>query len=224
MENKKFGFYAAISTAVITLLTFGIAVATPPLAGPYCKAEKCYQYPYSDIASRFPRDYYWIYPAMFLIVSYYALMNYIHRNANEDKKIYSQIGIGFALMSSIVFLADFFLQISIIQPSLLNGEMDGISLLSQFNPHGIFIALEELGYILMSISFLFMAPVFGGTKLQNSVRWIFISNFILTFLAFILYSIYYGIFREYRFEVASISINWLTLIVSGILLSILYKK
>lgn len=224
MTLNRFSFYAAISTVIITLFTFVVAILTPPFSGPYCKAEKCYEYPYSDITSRFPRDYYWIYPAMVLMVSYVALMSSIHQHAGENKKIYSQIGLGFALISATIFFIDFFLQTSVIQPSLLNGETDGISILSQFNPHGIFIALEELGYIIMSISFLFMAPVFRGDKLENSIRWVFISNFVLTFLAFILYSFSYGIFREYRFEVVAISINWLGLIISGILLSKYFRK
>jgi hypothetical protein len=221
---KKFGFYVASFTSFITLLTFGIAIFTPPLSGPLCQAEKCYPYPYSEVSSRFPRDYYWIYPAIALVISYFLLVNYIHFSASENKKLFSQIGLGFAAMSSLVFLADFFLQISVIQPSLMKGEMDGISLLSQFNPHGIFIVLEELGYLLMSASLLFIALVFGGSKIEKSLKWIFVGNFILTLFAFIAYSAAYGIYREYRFEIASISLNWLTLIIGGILLSFLFKK
>jgi hypothetical protein len=29
----------------------------------------------------------------------------------------------------------------------MNGETDGLSILTQYNPHGIFIALEEIGYL-----------------------------------------------------------------------------
>jgi hypothetical protein len=57
--------------AVLTIGTFAIAIATPPLAGPLC-AGGCFTYPYSDIASRFPRDYYWMYPAMLLNLVYYT--------------------------------------------------------------------------------------------------------------------------------------------------------
>jgi hypothetical protein len=39
-----------------------------------------------------------------------------------------------------------------------------------------------------------------------------------------LFSVFYGIFREYRFEVAAFSINWLALVASGILLSIVFKR
>ena len=35
-------------------------------------------------------------------------------------------------------------------------------MLIQYNPHGVFIALEEPGYLVMSLSFLFMAPVEFG--------------------------------------------------------------
>lgn len=222
--RNKLGFYSAISTAVLTLITFGIAITTLPLSGPYCKAVSCYVYPYLDIVSRFPRDYYWMYAAMLMMIAYFVLMVCIHYWAKEDKKIFSQIGVYFALMATLILVSDFFIQLSVIQPSLLKGEVDGISLLSQFNPHGIFIVLEELGYFLMAISFGFMAPVFSGKRIEKAIRWTFTSAFVLTMLAFIYHSVIYGLNREYRFEVASISINWLALIISGILLAILFKR
>ncbi len=226
MENnaKKIGFWSAVLTTVLTLITFGIAIITPPLGGPYCTTG-CYSYPYSDITSRFPRDYYWMYPAILLVLAFYVLMVAVHYITQKDKKIFSHIGVSFALMSTVTFVIDYFLQISVIQPSLLQGETDGIALLSQFNAHGVFIVLEEMGFFMMSLSMLFMAPIFNGkTKVEKAIRWIFVGCFVLTILAFILYSIFYGIFREYRFEVAVISINWLALIVSGILLSIYFKR
>jgi hypothetical protein len=33
-----------------------------------------------------------------------------------------------------------------MQPSLLKGETEGLTLFLQYNPDGIFIALEDLGY------------------------------------------------------------------------------
>lgn len=222
--NFKFGFYTALITTILTFVSFGIAIFTPPPAGPYCNMQKCYEYPYQDIASRFPRDYIWIYPSMLMCLAYLALMSFIHGYASEEKKVYTRIGFSFALISSLVLLMDYFIQVSVIQPSLLLGEADGVAMLSQFNPHGVFIALEELGYIMMGFSFLFVAPVFGGNRLENWIKWLFVGAPILTFLSFLAYSFAYGVFREYRFEVAAISINWLTLIASGILLSIMFRK
>ena len=221
--QNKFGFYASISTAVLTIVTFVIAILTPPLSGPFCQND-CLVYPFLDIASRFPRDYIWMYPAILLMLSYIILSVCIHYCAPAEKKIYGHIGLVFALISATILIADYFLQLSVIQPSLLNGETDGIAMLTQYNPHGIFIALEDLGYLLMSFSFLFIALVFSGSRLEKSIRMVFMSGFVLTILSLVIISFMYGIHREYRFEVISISINWLVLIVSGILLSRFYKK
>lgn len=227
METRnivKVGFYSALLTVLLTLVTFGIAFLTPPLSGPYC-TDGCFSYPYSDIASRFPRDYIWMYPAMLLSLVYYVLMVAIHYFAPGDRKIFSHVGLSFALISTATLVIDYFLQVSVIQPSLLQGETDGIALLSQFNAHGVFIVLEEIGFFMMSMSMLFMAPVFvGATKAEKAIRWLFISCFALTAISFALYSVFYGIHREYLFEVATISINWLTLIASGILLSIVFRR
>lgn len=166
-----------------------------------------------------------MYPAIIMTLIYVVLMVCIHFNAAHDKKIFSQIGLSFALMAAVILILDYFIQLSVIQPSLLNGETDGIALLTQYNPHGIFIALEEIGYLLISLTFLFMAPVFSkNSRLEKSIRWIFVIGFSLTIIALILTSVLYGINREYRFEVMVITIDWAVLIATGILLSILFKR
>lgn len=221
---NKLGFYAAILTTVFTVGTFVIAFFTPPLSGPFC-SEGGFRYPFLDIASRFPRDYYWMYLALILTVIYIILMASIHQYASQDKKLFSLIGLVFASISAGVLFVDYFVQLSVIQPSLVNGEFDGISILTQYNPHGIFIALEDLGYLLMSISFLFMAPVFSGkNRAERVLRWLFRINFILAVSSLVLISYYFGIQREYRFEVAIITLNWLSLIIGGILLSVIFKR
>ena len=227
METKTIatvGFYSAVLTALLTIFTFMIAFLTPPLSGPFCTGG-CFTYPYSDIASRFPRDYFWMYPAMLLNVVYYILMVAIHYFAPVEKKIFSHVGLSFALLSMATFVIDYFVQVSVIQPSLILGETDGMALLSQFNAHGVFIVLEEIAFIMMSISMLFMAPVFvGKTRSENAIRWIFTGNFVLNALSFTLFTVFYGIFREYRFEVAAFSINWLALVTSGIFLSMVFRN
>jgi len=218
------GFYSAILATVMTVVTFTIAFLTPPLSGPGCTGS-CFTYPYTDIASRFPRDYWWMYPAILLTFVYFVLIVCIHYHAPQEKKIFSHIGLSFALVSAAVLIIDYFVQVSVIPPSLANGETDGIALITQFNPHGIFIALEEIGYLFMSAAFLFLAPVFSGpNRIDRAIRWIFILSFILTIISLVISSIYYGINREYLFEIVAISINWTALIISGILLSVVFKR
>ncbi len=223
-DANALGFYVSLLTVVLTVVTFAIGLSTPPLSGPSC-ADSCFEYPYLDIASRFPRDYLWMYPAMVLTLIYVVLMACIHSYASADKKIWGQIGLSIALLAVAMLIADYFIQVSVIQPSLERGETDGLALLTQYNPHGIFIALEDAGYWLMSISFLCAAPVFSRSdRVERAVRWIFITSFLLVTIAFVVISVVYGVDREYRFEVVAISIDWLALIVSGVLLSIVFRR
>lgn len=218
-----FGFYASALLSLITVATFVIAIMTPPLSGPFCP-DGCFEYPFTTIADRFPRDYYWMYPAMALLIAYLASWAAIHRFVPEKKKIFSLASLIAASISGAVLLTDYFIQVSVVQPSLLNGETDGISLLSQYNPHGLFIAMEELGYLMMSLSFILIAPVFSGNKLENSLRWILIGSFVIALGSLILTATVYGVHREYRFEVLAITIDWLTLIIAGILLNQWFKR
>lgn len=220
---RLLGLWVPILTGIATLITFFIAFRTEPLSGPFC-LDGCFVYPFTNITSRFPADYLWMYPAMGVMLLYVILMSLIHFSAHENKKIYSQTGLLFALSAFIVLAGDYFVQLSVIQPSLLLGEDDGIALLSQFNPHGLFIALEEFGFLLMSISFIFMAPVFADGRLQRVLRWTLITSFILNMVALVWIAAQFGVFREYRYEIASISINWLTLIIVSALLVALNKK
>jgi hypothetical protein len=221
---SKVGFYAAILTTLLTVVTFIIAFNTPPLSGPGCTAG-CFNYPYADIASRFPRDYFWMYPAILLSLVYYILMVSTHYFAPVERKVFSQVGMSFALISTATLVTDYFLQLSVIQPSVVLGERDGIAMLSQFNPHGVFIVLEEIGFLMMSLSMLFMAPAIdGNTKVEKTIRWVFIACFALNAISLGLYTAFYGIHREYRFEITTISINWLTLITTGVLLSIIFRR
>lgn len=218
------GFYTSMLTTVLTVVTFGIAVFTPPISGPFC-VENCIEYPFLDIISRFPRDYIWMYPAILLMIIYVIFLVCIHDYAAYDKKIYSQIGLSIAQISATILILNYFVQVTVIQPSIINGETDGISILTQYNPHGLFIALEEIGYILMSLAFFCVSPVFSkSTKLDRSIRRIFILCFVLTLISLITITSKYGINREYRFEVLVIMIDWIVLLVSGILLSLIFKK
>lgn len=112
------------------------------------------------------------------------------------------------LIGEFVLLVDYFVQFSVIPISLMSGETEEITLLTQYN-HGIFIALEELGYLMMSLSFLFVAPVNTDKKrLESAVRWISIIGFVPAMAALAIISINYGLDRQDRFEVAVISIDW----------------
>ncbi|MGE0089356.1 MAG: hypothetical protein AB7S50_07765 [Bacteroidales bacterium] len=221
---NKFGFYISILLSVLTLGTFIVAFLTPPLSGPFCQGN-CFEYPYLDITSRWPRDYIWMFPAMILTLVYIIFFACIHYFAEEKRKLFSLIALIFASFSGLILITDYFIQISVIQPSLINGETDGISILTQYNPHGLFIVLEELGYILMAISFLFIAFAFAKTsKAEKAVRWVFITGFLLSVISLLIVCYTLGIKREYIFEIVIITIDWFVLIIAGSLIARVFKR
>jgi hypothetical protein len=221
--SAKFGFYASIALTILTIITFGFAMMAVPPSGPYCPGN-CMEYPFRDLLNYYPRDYYWMYLAIFQLFAFLIFVITIHFNAPTEKKIFSFTSVAFALISTTVLLSDYFIQFAVLPISMMKGETEGIALLSQYNGHGVFIALEELGYITMSISLFFLAPVFSTTnRLEKSIRWFLFLPLGLNIIAFVVYSIQFGIDRSYRFEVASISIDWLCMIPAGILISIFFK-
>lgn len=220
----KFGNYISLFTAVITIITFGIAICTPPLSGPFCK-EGCFEYPYHEIISRFPRDYFWMFPAIILSFSYMVMMIAVHKVVSPERSVFSLSGVAFAVISTLILSADYFVQVSFIQPTLMAGETEGIAMLSQFNPHGLFIILEELGFITMNISFVFLAPALTkAARLEKSLRLTVITGFFLMLLSFATIVFINGINREYRFEVIIISITWIELIIVSILLARYFRR
>jgi hypothetical protein len=148
-----------------------------------------------------------------------------HFVAPVDRKIFSFISVAFAMIAATILLGNYFLQFSVVPISVMKGQTEGIALLTQYNGHGIFIVLEELGFTMMSIAFIFLSPIFSmKNRLEQAIRWILIMPFVVNVFAFVFYSIQFGLDRDYRYEVATISINWLVTILIGILIGVFFKR
>ena len=100
---NPYGYGIAISVSLITFITFIIAMFTPPVSGPFCQ-ENCIGYPYLEIASRFPRDYYWMFPAMLMCLGFVALLAVIHQAAPAEKKALSLLGFSCGLLAAGVLI------------------------------------------------------------------------------------------------------------------------
>jgi hypothetical protein len=231
MENNDsqknyltFGYYSSFILSVLTIITFGFAMTAMPPAGPYCPGN-CMEYPFPDILLYYPRDYLWMYLAIFQLFAFVIFMVVNHYIVNPTKKIYTLLSISFTLISATVLLIAYFTQFSVVPVSVIKGETEGISLITQYNEHGLFIAMEELGYITMSIALFFLAFAFSkNTKIERAIRIILITQLFLTVLIFLFYSVKFGLERSYLFEVATITINWLVIIVVGIMSGFNFKK
>lgn len=216
--ENRFGFLVSVLVAALTIATWALAMTALPNRVPY---------PFSDpeIAAQWPGDYLWMYPAMLLMLLFVALVAAIHSWAPPAKCVFSLVGLCLAVAATVVLLINYYLQASVMQVSLEKGQLDGWAMLTQYNPNGVFIALEELGYMLMSVVFLCLAPVFAGrTGIERALRWLLRGSFAAAVLALVAVSAVKGSDRGDSFEIAVISIVWLTLIAASVLTALVFRR
>jgi hypothetical protein len=218
------GFLAAILTAFFAAVSFGVAATTPPRTGPFAAPGAAISYPYNAAADFVPRDFVWMYLALLMMLAFLVLAACVREHSSDDRRVFGTVGLCFAVVSFTVIALDYFVQLRTVQPSLLRGEFDGLAIISQYNPHSVFIALEELGFLVMGLSFAFLALALGSSRVERATRWVYLVSCALMVVAFIGMSWYFGFGLEYRFEVTAISIGWLTLMISGSLLAFVFRR
>ena len=222
-ELRGLGMWSAVATAVFAAAAFGVAVTTPPRTGPFAAPGTAIAYPYSAAARFVPGDFLWMYLALAMMFAFVVLAACL-RELRAGKRLFGTIGLGLAIASLAVIASDYFIQLRTVQPALVRGEFDGLAILSQYNPHGVFIALEELGFLLAGISFCFLAFALGSSRLEQWICGVLLVSSALVVASFIGLSAVFGLGIEYRFEVAAITIVWLTLSVVGVMLAFLFAR
>jgi hypothetical protein len=212
------GSVVALTMSGLTLGTFALAMTALPNRVPY---------PFTSdvIAAQWPGDYLWMYPAMLLMLVFIAFIASVHEYAPPPRKIYSLLGLCLAVIAAAVLLVTYFIQVTVMQPSLEKGQLDGWAMLTMYNPNGVFIALEELGYLLMSLALVCIAPVFmQKTKVERTIRWLLVLSLATALASLVGVSAARGIDRGDAFEVLVISTVWLTLIVAGPLVAVVLRR
>lgn len=220
----RFATWAAGSTGALALVSFAVAVTTPPRNGPFAQVATALNYPYADGARYVPRDFIWMYLALLMMLAFVTMAACVHHRARGDAKLFGTIGTMLATASFAIITADYFVQLRTVQVALVRGEAVGVVALTQYNPHGVFIALEEAGYLVAGISFAFLAFALSASKLERAARWVLLAASALTVAGFLGMSAVFGLGIEYRFEVAGITFVWVALGAVGILLALAYRR
>lgn len=210
------GFYASIFTALLAAAFIIMGMFGSSSWDPF-PGMVDYVWSYINVI-----DYVLFVPGFFLAPVFVVLMACIHYYASYEKKIFSLIGLAFAVIYAALITIDYFLLWTVTLPSIISGETAGLSLLSMYNPHGIFVAIESLAYVMMGISLLAIAPVFHGGRIEKVLKWIFIIGFILTITSLI--GIILAGYDIVIHEIVVITIYCPVLIISGALLGIIFRR
>lgn len=216
-------FLSSYVLGFITLVTFAFALIAIPISGANAPSDGGILYPYLETLEQFPRDYIWQYIAILMICIYLINIVTIRSIVKKEKQIYMQIASAFAIVSSVILLINYFVQVNVIPISLMNKEYDGIALITQYNPHGIFIAMEELGFTMMAISFGFLVPVFKG-KYTRLISIIYLVALVAAVIGFAYVQTIYGLDKLDRYEIIIITITWIVLILNGIIIGNKVRK
>jgi len=112
-------------------------------------------------------------PSLFLAPAFTALMVSVHAFAQDEKKIWSLLGLAFTLIYAAIAAMNYMIQLLPVWRSINNGETDGLAMFVLGNPHSIFWGLAY-AYIFMNLAMLFSAMVFSGSPLENRIRLLFI--------------------------------------------------
>jgi hypothetical protein len=156
--QKNTGIIAGISIVVITL-AFLVTVVLFPVNEAASIEEYIRNY---NVSSVIP-----VIPSFLLVIALYFY-------ANEDKRIFALIGIIFGTGYMINCSINYFIQLSAVNKSILSGNTAFIEPLLMYNPLSLAYSLDNLGYLFLSISFLFFSPIFSKGGLPSWIKTLFI--------------------------------------------------
>ena len=225
VSASRLGLWVAPATAAVSVVSLAVGVSTPVRSGPWCN-DGCIAYPYTDAAAFVPRDYLWIYPEVLLVLLFLLLAVCLLHWVPPQQRLSATIAVCFAVIGATVLVTDYGTQLTVLQPALLTGQTEGLSALTMNNPRGVFIALENVGYAVFGVAFVFLGGALAGgsSRLERAVRWVFTVGGALILAALVLSAAIYRAELYYWFELMSMSITWLVLIVSGTLLTMVFGR
>jgi hypothetical protein len=154
------------------------------------------------------------FPSFWLALSFVILMISVYHYASDERKIWGHIAVAFAIMYATLNAAVYFLQMTVVVPFMLNGQVEEVAFITLST--GTFVyGLDVLGYSLMSLATLFAAPVFTGGGLERSIRWSLVANGLLT----------PALLLQQNFPTFAIAALWaITFPVATALLAVLFKR
>ena len=125
----------------------------------------------------------------------------VHVWAPPARKVFSLVALCLATLAAAELILDYFVQITVLQPSLVKGRFDG--------------------WVMLTI----LIPVYSGEgRVPRAVRWLFGASLAAVALALVAVSVIHGGDRGDSFEIAVISVVWLTLIAAGPLRAAAFRR
>lgn len=114
-------------------------------------------------------------PSFVLAPVFVILMLCIYHIAAEDKKILGQLGLAFGVVCAAILSLHYYIQLTVVQQGLVNGDLAGLWQFATPNPNSLFWTFAALGYGFMGFALLSVAPIFTE-KSSRPIKWLFVAN------------------------------------------------
>lgn len=113
-----------------------------------------------------------------LAPAFVAMMTSIHHAAAPEKKVWSQLGLSFAIIYAVMCSLTYYVQLTFVKNNYLPIAEEATAPFV-FIPGTPIFAQDMLGYVFFCLATLAAGPVFTGGKLETWIKWLFIFNGIL---------------------------------------------
>lgn len=182
----RIGFWSA-SLTTLWIVGFIAAIVVPMLFAPSAAGMPQWHGIAAYAAHFEPAPLMWVVVPCFLLApTFVILMACLHGQAAPEQRIWSRIGLALAIMYATLVSLNYVAQMTVVRAGLVSGETDGLALFAMENPHSLFWAIEVVGYGLMCLATVFVAPGLGGGRLRW-VRWLFVIDALAQIPAAIAY-------------------------------------
>lgn len=119
------------------------------------------------------------YGSSFLLApAFVTMMVSIHLYAAPEKKVWSQLGLSFAIIYAVMCSLTYYVQLTFVKNNYLPIADEAVAPFV-FIPGTPYFAQDMLGYVFFCLATLAAGPVFTGGKLETWIKWLFIFNGIL---------------------------------------------
>jgi hypothetical protein len=115
-----------------------------------------------------------------ILVILFTAIRYVNEGEN---KVLGSLGISFIVLFSATVSINRFVQLTVIQQSMPDVPAD-LTRFLPYEPGSVMLALEVLGWgFFSSLAAVFVAPLFSDSRLNKTIRWLFILYAIFSFIS-----------------------------------------
>jgi hypothetical protein len=113
--------------------------------------------------------------SLLFCITLVILMASLHTVAPADRKVFSQISLGFTLLFAIAVSINRFTQLGVVRQSIAAGSLEGINWFLPYGDRSVLLGLEFLGWgWFLGLAMISAAPLFSQGKVQLWMRWLMI--------------------------------------------------